>query len=117
MNILTKGILTIGFSQKQRCSNCNNLTNFKIQEEYLKHSILCFPFLTQYFSIQKTCIVCEASEIFPRSERKDRAIQELESAKDINKNFYNKLNDKSKKLIDKRLSSYKAYNLIKYFNT
>ena len=117
MHRIIEGVMTLGFTSKQICKKCNNFTNFKIREQYVKQSAFLIPVLTQYPSIRKTCIVCEADEVFSNKERKTRAIQELESAKDINKNFFSKLSDESKNIILKRLNKIEAYDYIIYLNS
>jgi len=120
MHSIISGTLLLGFTKLVKCARCNNLTEFQIQQGYVKQELLGIPISTQYCGVTRMCPVCEHGEwLIQRnlfvSEAAEKQVRDLlEGGREKTKSYVLQLSDQERKVVFRRLNKLKAFSLVQY---
>jgi hypothetical protein len=123
MLFLTSSGTFIGFTKKQKCSNCLNLTEFQLFQEKVKQELIFIPLGTHHAGVFKICPVCEKKEVLANngtiwmSNKTKQLINDLlNSGKEKTRIYLMNKQDSEKKLLFKLLNDLDCGGLVKYYS-
>ncbi len=123
MHTIISGNLLIGITAAQKCPYCNNLTHFKIFQEYIQQKLVGLTISRQYCGIKKLCPICEKGEwliqrnlLIPK-ERKLNTLREMEGGKAYMREYVRTLSANDRDLILQRINKLGGQDLVIFLAT